>query len=222
MSEQPPSPLGTASPGWYPDPLVPGQQRYWDGSAWTGAVGAAPPMAPPSAASPTSSRAVIGLVLAIVSWLVCPIIAAIAALILAHSSAKEISASNGEITGAGLNTATRIISWINIGVSILVSLVIAALVGFGVLFASNVASSLDPGMNARTGLPDGEYVIDPSTRINFDGECSYGGSTFTPEGVKVQDTAVYGAGPTQCPDLVQVAAVRIEVTGGIARIVKVE
>ena len=22
-------------PGWYPDPQVPGQQRYWDGTAWT-------------------------------------------------------------------------------------------------------------------------------------------------------------------------------------------
>lgn len=25
----------TAQPGWYPDPQVPGQQRYWDGSQWT-------------------------------------------------------------------------------------------------------------------------------------------------------------------------------------------
>lgn len=222
MSDQTPTPLSATPAGWYPDPFVPGQQRYWDGSAWTVAIAAAPPMAPQAVATPTSNKAVIGLVLGIVSWVVCPIIAAIAALVLAHSSDKEISASNGRITGAGLNTATRIIAWINIGISILVGLVIAALVGFGVLFASNVASSLDPAMNARTGLADGEYVIDPRTRINFDSECSYGGSTFTPEGAEVQYTSVYGTGPIQCPDLVEVTAVYIEVTGGVARIVEVE
>jgi len=32
-------------PGWYPDPLTMGQQRYWDGAAWTDQV--APPTPPP-------------------------------------------------------------------------------------------------------------------------------------------------------------------------------
>ena len=30
MTEQPRPPAG-----WYPDPVLPGQERYWDGSAWT-------------------------------------------------------------------------------------------------------------------------------------------------------------------------------------------
>jgi Protein of unknown function (DUF2510) len=25
----------TSSPGWFPDPQVPGQMRYWDGAVWT-------------------------------------------------------------------------------------------------------------------------------------------------------------------------------------------
>ncbi len=63
----------------------------------------------------TSSNAIIALILAIVSWAVCPIIPAIVALVLASSAAKEIEASGGRVQGAGLVTASRIVSWVNIG-----------------------------------------------------------------------------------------------------------
>ncbi len=67
------------------------------------------------AAPQTSSNAIIALILAIVSWAVCPIIPAIVALVLASSAAKEIEASGGRTQGAGLVTASRIVSWVNIG-----------------------------------------------------------------------------------------------------------
>ncbi len=71
---------------------------------------------PSAAAAPqTSSNAIIALILAIVSWAVCPIIPAIVALVLAGNAAKEIAASGGRIQGAGLVTASRIVSWVNIG-----------------------------------------------------------------------------------------------------------
>ena len=78
-----------------------------------------PPAYPAVPAAPTgpqtSSNAIIALILAIVSWAVCPIIPAIVALVLASSAAKEIEASGGRVQGAGLVTASRIVSWVNIG-----------------------------------------------------------------------------------------------------------
>ena len=214
MSDASPTPPTPA--GWYPDPATPGQQRYWDGQSWT--VSAPAPVAGPT----TSTNAIIGLVLAIVSWVICPIIAAIVALVLAHSSDKEIKASGGRVDGAGLNTATRIIAWLNIGVSIVAGIVVVVLIALGVVFAANVAPTLDPTINARTGLADGQYSLDPGVRINFDDECSYGGTASMPGNPNLGDVTVYGSGPVECPDLVEVTSVLFEVRDGVARIISVQ
>lgn len=39
--------MSDAIPGWYPDPVTPGQQRYWDGTQWTENVAAMPTATPP-------------------------------------------------------------------------------------------------------------------------------------------------------------------------------
>ena len=222
MSEE--NPIPPAPAGWYPDPQAPGQQRYWDGTVWMAnapSAGATPGV--PQAGGPiTSTNAIIGLVLAIVSWVVCPIIAAIVALVLAHSSSKEIASSDGRVSGAGLNTATRIVAWINIGVSIIAGIVIAGLAIFGVIFTANVASSLDPAINAKTGLADGQYAMSPSRVVNINDECSYGGTVSIPGNANVGDVTVYGRGPSECPNLVEVQVVFIDVSGGVARIIRVE
>lgn len=70
--------------------------------------------APPS--RPTSSNAIVAFVLSILSWVVCPVIPAVVALVLVNKSEQEIAASQGAVTGSGFNTASKIISWINIGV----------------------------------------------------------------------------------------------------------
>lgn len=66
-------------------------------------------------AQTTSTKAVVALILSILSWVVCPIIPAIIALVLAKQSNDEIAASAGRVGGEGLNTASKIVSWINIG-----------------------------------------------------------------------------------------------------------
>ena len=52
-SSQAPGPSQQPGPaaGWYPDPQVPGQQRYWDGSTWTEQRA---PYAAQAAAGPTA------------------------------------------------------------------------------------------------------------------------------------------------------------------------
>ena len=103
-----------AVPGAGPEPVAP--PATWpavDASAQATPVPAPPAPVVPSV--PTSSNAIVALILAIASWAICPIVPAIVALILAQSAQREIAASQGRVQGAGLVTAAKIVSWINIG-----------------------------------------------------------------------------------------------------------
>ncbi len=71
----------------------------------------------------TNNNAIIALVLAIVSWAVCPIIAAIVALVFASKASKEIEQSGGWQTGGGFVTAAKIIAWINIAFMIVFGII---------------------------------------------------------------------------------------------------
>lgn len=110
-----PAPSTWPAAGSTPPPVYPAYPANPAESAAGGAYPAYPSYAPAAGAAQTSSNAIIALILAIVSWVVCPVIPAVVALVLAHSAAKEIAASGGRIQGAGLVTASRIVSWINIG-----------------------------------------------------------------------------------------------------------
>ena len=91
----------------------------------------------------TSGNAIAALVLSIASWVVCPIVFAIIALVFASLGKKEIEASGGLRHGVELVMAARIVAWINIGVWAAL-LVIGLIVGFVVLVAGGLAS-LTPG-----------------------------------------------------------------------------
>jgi len=59
------------------------------------------------------------------------VIGAIVALVLASNSQKKISASGGRLTGEGLNTAARIISWIHIGLAVIGIVILIIVIAAG-------------------------------------------------------------------------------------------
>ena len=79
-----------------------------------------PGYAPPA----TEGNAIAALILSIASFLVCPIITAIIALVLAGSAKRNILASGGAKQGLGMVTAARIIAWANIVVVTLFIIVV--------------------------------------------------------------------------------------------------
>ena len=114
MPGQPPA-YPTPAPGYgYPPPGYPPQGYAYPPPGYVPAV-------------TTSTSAIVGLVLAIASWVVCPIVLAIVALVLAKKSGDEIASSGGRVGGEGLNTATKILSWINIGLYAAVVVILGAI-----------------------------------------------------------------------------------------------
>jgi len=114
----------SVTPQW---PSQPGASQPGDEPGFAMPTAAPVPPAPAYGPFPkTSNNAIAALILSIVAWVVCPIIPAIIALVFANKAEKEIAVSNGWVTGGGLVTASKIVSWINIGLY-------AALLAIGVL-----------------------------------------------------------------------------------------
>lgn len=105
-SDLPPPPPGPDPYGGQPPPSYAGYQQQPYG------FGGYPQ------AQETESTAIVALVLAIASFVVCPVIPAIVALVLANNADAAIQASGGRKTGEGLTKAARIVSWINIGLCV--------------------------------------------------------------------------------------------------------
>jgi hypothetical protein len=66
------------------------------------------------AAPPNDGTAVAALVVAILAWVVCPVVLAIVAVVLAGDAQRAIEASAGARGGRGLVTAARVVAWANI------------------------------------------------------------------------------------------------------------
>lgn len=89
------------------------------------AVVAAPQFVP---APQTDDKAVISLVLGILSLVSFSIFAGIPAIIVGKMSRDNIRASSGRLTGEGMATAGIVMGWISVGLAILILLVIILMV----------------------------------------------------------------------------------------------
>ena len=99
-----------------------------------GGYGAPPPGGygyPYPPARRTESNAIAALVLAILSFVVCPVIPAIVALFLANSAKANIDASGGTLEGESMVTAARIIAWVNLGLAALGVLAVVSIFAIG-------------------------------------------------------------------------------------------
>lgn len=144
---QPSTPVAPiADGGYFAPPPAPVPPSDYAAAAYPG--GAYPGGAYPGGASPglpgaygptrrTSGDAIGALVLSILSWVVCPLVPAIIALILAARADREIKAGGGWVEGEGMVTAARIVSWINIAVTGAAALFFIVLVAFSLVTTSS-------------------------------------------------------------------------------------
>lgn len=113
--------------GWYADPDLPGQQRYWDGARWTDYrhnPGLGPQTVVYAPASKTNGFAVASLVLGIL-WLWW--LGSVLALVFGYVGKSQIDRSGGRETGRGMAIAGIVLGWI--GVAVLILIVVLAVVG---------------------------------------------------------------------------------------------
>ena len=90
-----------AAPGWFPDPELPGVQRYWDGTRWTEHRA---PGRPPTANTATNGMAIASLVCAFVFF---PL-----GIVFGHIALSQIRRTGEQ--GRGLAIAGLVLSYVSI------------------------------------------------------------------------------------------------------------
>jgi hypothetical protein len=137
MSYDPPSDQGWDRPpgsgpegGWPPPPPPPGYGPPPGG--YGGYSYGPPPYGGHQGGYPvparTDSTAIVALILSIASFVICPIIPAVIALVLIPGSRATIRASGGAVEGESLLTAAKMISLMHLGLAAVVVLGLALLV----------------------------------------------------------------------------------------------
>lgn len=144
-SDERPRPDGDpVPPAWDAPPQVPARDRPAD-QGWSAAPPAQGWGPPPGYGAPSGygpgyggpqqleAKAIVAIVLAIGSFVVFPFLPAIAALFVAGAARRDIDASGGRLRGGGLVTAAKVVSWVNIGLS--VAGVLLLVLAFGLFFS---------------------------------------------------------------------------------------
>jgi hypothetical protein len=115
-ASQPPAAV-EPPPALTPAPVTPSAAPVWPTPGGPSVDAGAVPAAPAAYPTRTSGNAVAALILSILSWVICPIVLAIIALVLAAKADREVAASNGTVTASGLALTAKVVAWVNIGVS---------------------------------------------------------------------------------------------------------
>jgi hypothetical protein len=116
--EQQPDDQGYGYPGYaYDQPPVPAPGYGYPGYG-------------PRYAAETETGSIVALILAILSWIACPVILAVPAIVVASNSRAKIRSFPERYSGLSLVTAARVIAWANIGlfVGVITLMAIAAMV----------------------------------------------------------------------------------------------
>jgi hypothetical protein len=190
--------------------------------AWPPSNGPIPPPPPISSGvpAPQNGLGTAALIMGILQFFCLGPIGSILAIVFGYLGVKKARAglaTNGGVAKAGFWLG--IVGLILTAIGIIVMMVV---IGVGVKVASD---ALDPANNARTGLVDGNYGINPDASWRISDRCSFSGDavnvdTNTTLSIKV---TVVGQGPVQCgSDAYTPDVVYFTVTDGVASIVSVE
>jgi hypothetical protein len=136
----------TIPAGWYPDPEFQGEQRFWDGSAWTDnrqpipapaapppppGLGAAPPLPMRTARPGEKSNAGMALAFSILGIVFCQILAPVG-MIMGRNEVSRIDAGRGDPGARGLAQGAYVVGLIG-------TIIVVALILFLVVFLAILA-----------------------------------------------------------------------------------
>lgn len=145
-------PMPTPPPGWQPPQVQAPPPPYGAAPYGSAPYGTPPPYGgagygyQPYLPPQTEGSAVAALVCSIVSFVICPVVPAIAALVIAPGARRKIDASNGRLTGLGLLTAAKWVSWINIVLWIGFTLLFVVLIIVGAMSDTSGSSDFSGGL----------------------------------------------------------------------------
>ena len=116
----------TPTAGWFPDPEVPGQLRYWDGAGWTAHTQPGTRPAAPNAEGATAS-----LVLGIVGLVFCGFFTGIPAMVMGRRAMRDVDNAHGTLGGRSVAQAgfwTGLVATVYTG---LIALIVIGVLAFG-------------------------------------------------------------------------------------------
>jgi hypothetical protein len=180
---------------------------------------APPPVDGSGSGAPQNGLGTAALVMGILQFVCLGPIGSVLAIVFGRigmTKAKRGEATNGSAAKAGF--------WLGIAGLVLMVVfgaITAVIVTQGV---GALSASVDPARNAETGLPDGQYGIEPTTSTFLNDRCSFGGVPIDLATERSLDTSVtvVGSDSAQCgPSMDTPGYVIFTVVSGVAEIVEV-